>query len=123
MVLIGYFVYAEVRDRRKKRKAGNHRPENLYKSADPLYALDDNSQPISASPYHLNARDIKPEHGFTVDTPPAKVAPSAPARPPMRQSAFLQEDDESDLIGGRPVEEFVIAANPHCGGAEREGQS
>jgi len=96
MVLIGYFVYAEVRDRRKKRKAGNSGAAKRYKAGDPLYALDDNSQPIAASPYHLNTLDTKPERGFAVDTPPAKVAPSSPARPPVRQSAFLQEDDESE---------------------------
>ena len=101
MVLIGYFVYAEVRDRRKKRKARNGQAEKRYKAADPLYALDDNSHPIAASPYQLNERDTKAERGFGVDgPPPAKSAPQSAlpssARPPVRQSAFLQEDDEAE---------------------------
>lgn len=112
ILLIGYFVYAEARDRRKKHNAkqrGNRQAVPDYIPSDPQFALDENSQMIAANRFQLNNNDTSPETGFTVDppsnksTPPVKIAPPParsaarpPARPPMRQSNFAQDDDEAD---------------------------
>lgn len=112
ILLIGYFVYAEARDRRKKRNGkqrGNRQAAHDYPPADPQFALDENSQMIAANRFQLNDNDTSPETGFTVDpapaksTPPVKIAPPParsaarpPARPPVRQSNFVQEDDEAE---------------------------
>lgn len=112
ILLIGYFVYAEARDRRKKRNGkqrGNRQAAHDYPPADPQFALDDNSQMIAANRFQLNDNDTSPETGFTVDpapaksTPPVKIAPPParsavrpPARPPVRPSNFVQEDDEAE---------------------------
>lgn len=112
ILLIGYFVYAETRDRRKKRNGkqrGNRQAAHDYPPADPQFALDENSQMIAANRFQLNDTDSSPETGFTVDpapaksTPPVKIAPPParsavrpPARPPVRPSNFVQEDDEAE---------------------------
>ena len=108
ILLIGYFVYAERRDRRKKRdgkQRSNRQAAHDYPSADPQFALDEHSQMIAANRFQLNDTDSGPETGFTVDpspaksTPPVKIAPPparSAARPPVRSSNFVQEDDEAE---------------------------
>ena len=113
LLLIGYFVYAETRDRRRKRngKQPRGRQNQLdYTPADPHFALNDNSQPLSGSRFQLNNNDTSPETGFMVDQlpaksePPVKIAPPParsaarpPARPPVRPSNFTQDDDNAEL--------------------------
>lgn len=112
LLLIGYFVYAEARDRRQKRSGkqrGGRQTQPDYTPADPFFALNDNSQPLAGRRFELNDNDTSPETGFTVDplpaksTPPVKIAPPPahaaarpPARPPVRQSHFNQEDDDGE---------------------------
>lgn len=110
LLLIGYFVYAETRDRRKRKgkQRGSHQSD--YTPVDSQFALHDNSQPLSGARFQLNDKDTNPETGFMVDpmpaksTPPVKIAPPParpaarpPARPPVRQSNFTQEDDDVEL--------------------------
>lgn len=114
LLLIGYFVYAETRDRRRKRggkQASGRQNQPDYTPADPHFALNDNSQPLSGSRFQLNDSDSNPETGFMVDQLPAKsappvkitppparsAAPRPPARPPVRQSNFTQDDDSAEL--------------------------
>lgn len=107
LILIAYFVYAEVRDRRKKRNrthAAGDRAGARYQSADPLFALDDNSEPLPANQFELRAEDTGAVRDFAVDTPPAKQTPPPmrpPARPPARPTTFM-EDDDSDELTVRP---------------------
>ena len=99
LLLIGYFVYAEARDRRKQRARGKAQPADRYKAADPLYNLAENSQPLPAGRFQLQGRDAQVEQRFAVDLPlpdaPVPVAPP-PARPATRVSTFIQENDEVD---------------------------
>ncbi|MEZ4734131.1 MAG: FHA domain-containing protein [Caldilineaceae bacterium] len=102
-ILIAYFVYAEVRDRRKKRnrtRTAGDRAGARYQSADPLFALDDNSEPLPTNQFALRPEDTGAVRDFAVDTPPAKQTPPSarpPVRPPARPTSFVEEDDSDEL--------------------------
>ncbi len=98
LLLIGYFVYAESRDRHKRRTR-KAQPADRYKAADPLYNLDENSQPLPTGRFQLQGQDAKGEQRFAVDLPLADVAVPVtppPARPASRVSTFVQEHDAAD---------------------------
>ncbi len=99
LLLIAYFVYAETRDRRKKRARSKPQTADRYKADDPLYTLDENSQPLPTGRFQLQGQDAKVEQRFSVDLPlPDLAAPITPppARPPARAHTFVQEPDEAD---------------------------
>lgn len=99
LLLIAYFVYAEVRDRRKKRSRSNSRADR-YKAPNPLFDLADNSQPLPATQFQLNPQEENAGNDFAIHPAPAKAAPApakvAPARPPVRQSNFVEDEDNEE---------------------------
>lgn len=119
-LLIGYFVYAEMRERRQRNGRRKVPPTHAVQQtevADPLFALGDHSQPLGASRFDLREQQnsggsgftIEPKSsggsGFTMETPGRVAPPSAkvtppsarpPVRPPARQSNLFQEEDENE---------------------------
>lgn len=101
LLLIGYFVYAEVRDRRKKHNRNQSRADR-YAAAGPLFDLGDNSQPLPSTQFQLNPSGEKTGKDFSVNSPPGKSAPPpakalpSPMRPSMRQSNFSEDDGSEE---------------------------
>lgn len=123
-VLIGYFVYAELRDRRRQRNLRQQRQAGY--SAGPVdtrFTLDEESQALASSHFDLHEQNGQSGSGLIMRTapeadepsymdapprgeasakvtPPPKVVPSAkvtpPARPPARRSNLYREEDENE---------------------------
>ena len=129
-VLIGYFVYAEMRDRRRQRNLSRQQAPFGYPTEpiDPRFALGDESRPLAPSRFDLHEQNGQGGSGYTMrpahevdepsyldapprgeapaKVPPPKVAPpvrvTPPARPPARRSNLYQEEDENEATM-RPV--------------------
>lgn len=124
-VLIGYFVYAEMRDRRRQRNLSRQQAPFGYpaEAIDPRFALGDESRPLAPSRFDLHEQNGQGGSGFAMRSapeldepsyldapprgeapakvpPPGRVAPAAkvtpPARPPARRSSLYQEEDENE---------------------------
>lgn len=103
--LIGYFGYAEVRDRRKKR----NRAAKPYIVPDPVFDLEDNSKPLPAAQFRLQGEDEPPVRNLPPAPPPVRSAPPPPRvapaaeRPPLRPTPLFREDDDEAEPTVRPA--------------------
>lgn len=124
-LLIGYFVYAEMRERRQRRNTGHQQGQMPLgyptEAIDPHFALGDQSRPLAPSRFDLHEQNGQGGSGFTInksadnraaelDEPSyyeasprvesPRVAPPAkvtpPARPPARRSNLYQEEAADD---------------------------
>jgi hypothetical protein len=116
-LLIGYFVYAEMRERRQRRNGGHtYRQTPLAPQAEPIdprFELGDHSRALSPNRFDLHEEQGQGGSGYTVDAPPiVETAPKAPppvrvtppvrppvrpaARPPVQTSSLYQEEDENE---------------------------
>lgn len=124
-LLIGYFVYAEMRERRQRRNTGYHQEQMPLgypaEAIDPHFALGDQSRPLAPNRFDLHEQNGQGGSGFTInrtsdnraaeldepsyqDAPPRvekpHVMPSAkvtpPVRPPARRSNLYREEDENN---------------------------
>lgn len=116
-LLIGYFVYAEMRERRQRRNGGHsYRQTPLAPPAEPIdprFELGDHSRALAPNRFDLHEDQGQGGSGYTIDAPPrVETAPKAPpparvtppvrppvrpaARPPVQTSSLYQEEDENE---------------------------
>lgn len=112
-LLIGYFVYSELRERRQQRNVGRQQgaPALGYpaEAIDPRFALGDHSRSLAPNRFDLHEDQGQGGSGYTMDAPPRmETAPKAPppsrvtppvrppARPATRPSSLYQEEEENE---------------------------
>ena len=120
-VLIGYFVYAEIRERRQRRNNGYTSGRTYQQTPltpqgeaiDPRFELGDHSRVLTPSRFDLHEQQGRGGSGYTmkpapemedapyVEAPPRVTPAPAPrvtpaVRPPARQSSLYREEDENE---------------------------
>ncbi|MCE7987771.1 MAG: FHA domain-containing protein [Caldilinea sp. CFX5] len=116
-LLIGYFVYTEMRERRQQRNAGRQHGEPALgypaEAIDPRFTLGDHSRALAPNRFDLHEEQGQGGSGYTMEAPPrVETAPKAPpparvtppvrpparpaARPPVQTGSLYQEEDENE---------------------------
>lgn len=109
VLLIGYFVYVEMRERRQKRNGGRQQGQSPVsysaEAIDPRFTLGDQSRPLAPSRFDLHDENGQGGSGYTIEAPAhmetsPRVAPAAkvtpPVRPPARTGGLYREEDENE---------------------------